>query len=189
MIAALQRIGVATQQRQQPRHDRRHALSQCSGIGALGFGRCIERAQYRQGQPAVRARGVNGHVDRIAQLGNTRRGLVPVGQALLPLLRHLRGIGGRRESLACRLAGIDPGLKISRRQRREIEQQVGQVTLGIDTDRRHAVDGGLFKQRQAKTGFAAAGHAHAHGMGGQVARVVQQRFGRDLAAGRVHRAS
>ena len=53
------------------------------------------------------------------------------------------------------------------------EQQVAEVALGIDGDDRDAVDGGFFEQRQAEARLAAAGHADAHGVGGEVLGVVR----------------
>jgi len=77
-----------------------------------------------------------------------------------------------------------PRAKVIGLQVREREQQVADVAFRVDRDRWHAVDGGLLEQRQAQAGLAAAGHADAHGVRGQVARVVEQ-FGAELLRGRV----
>ncbi len=47
----------------------------------------------------------------------------------------------------------------------------------------HAVDGGLFEQAHAQAGLAAAGHAEADRVGGEVLGVHQQRLGADAAVG------
>ena len=80
-----------------------------------------------------------------------------------------------REPLPRRLVGIDPGREVLGAQLGKGEQQVGEVALGIDGDRRDAVDRRLFEQRQAQAGLAAAGHADADGVRRQVLRVVEQR--------------
>ena len=45
-----------------------------------------------------------------------------------------------RLALARGLAGVDPGLEVLGPQLRKRQQQVGDVALGVDGDRRHAVD-------------------------------------------------
>jgi hypothetical protein len=77
---------------------------------------------------------------------------------------------------ASRGTRIDPRCEVLRAQFRKSQQQVAQVALRIDGDGRHAVDGCLLQQRQAQAGLAAAGHADADRMRGEVARVVQQRL-------------
>ena len=57
-----------------------------------------------------------------------------------------------------------------------MQQQVAQVALGIDDNRRDAVQGGLFEQADAQSGLARAGHAGHHPVGGQVSRVIQQQL-------------
>ena len=54
------------------------------------------------------------------------------------------------------------------------------VALGIDRNRRNAVERGFFQQRQAKPRLAAAGHADANGVRRQILAVVQQRLGAGL---------
>ena len=70
------------------------------------------------------------------------------------------------------------------RELRKREQQIAEIALGIDDDRGDAVDGRFFEQRQAEARLAAAGHADADGVRGQVLRVVEQQFIGRLAAAR-----
>ena len=69
-------------------------------------------------------------------------------------------------AFAPRIVDIDPRLEISRAQFGKLEQQVGQITLGINQNRRHAVERSLFEQAETEPGFAAAGHAHTDSVGG-----------------------
>ena len=95
-------------------------------------------------------------------------------QSLLPVLGRLRRVLLDAQALALRFARIDPRQELGRFQVRKRQQQVAEVALGIDADRRDAVDAGLFEQRQAQAGLAAAGHADADGVRGEIARVVEQ---------------
>jgi hypothetical protein len=72
-----------------------------------------------------------------------------------------------------RVARVDPRLEIRGRQVRKSQQQIAEIALGVDADGRHAIDGGLFEQRKAQARLARARHPHAHGVRGQVLRVVQ----------------
>ena len=180
VLAALQRVALDTQQRQQTRHQAGDALGQRGRVGPLRLGGRGERAQHRQRQSGVRSRGVDGHVHCGAQRADALGRLVPVRQPLAPLPGHLLGISRHVQALAGRLAGVYPWRKVSCGQLRKIEQQVSQIALGVYAQGRHAIDSGLFQQRQTQSGLTAAGHAHANRMGGQVARVVQQGLRRRL---------
>ncbi len=88
-----------------------------------------------KGQTGVGARRVDREIDGVAKLRDAFSGLVPIRQAFLPFLGSLRGIAGSGEPLASGLRTIDPRFEIRRRELRERQQQIGKVTLGIDTDR------------------------------------------------------
>ena len=97
---------------------------------------------------------------------------------------------GRRSSSARRLlraasAGSIQGRKSAGARFGKRQQQVAQVALGIDGDRRDAVDGRFFEQREAQARLAAAGHADADGVRGQILRVVQQQLVAQLLRRRV----
>jgi hypothetical protein len=57
-----------------------------------------------------------------------------------------------------------------------VQQQVGQVALGIDDDGGNAVQGGFFQQANAQASLAGAGHTRHHGMGGQISGVIVERL-------------
>ena len=80
---------------------------------------------------------------------------------------------------------VDPGTKVAGPQFGKRQQQVAQVSLGVDGDGRNAVDGGFFQQRQAQARLAAAGHADADGVRGQVLGVVEDQVLSGLALGQV----
>ena len=50
---------------------------------------------------------------------------------------------------------------------------VGQVALGVNENSRDALQSGFFKQDNAQTCFARAGHTHNNAMGYQVFRVIK----------------
>ena len=50
--------------------------------------------------------------------------------------------------------GIHPGFEIGRGQVGEMQQQVGEVALGVDHDGRDILQGGFFEQTDAQAGLA-----------------------------------
>ena len=100
-----------------------------------------------------------------------------------PALRRSRR--ARRRPCA-RVVLVDPGPEVLRAQRREGEQQVAEVALGIDHDRRARRRSRPPRcSAEAQPGLAAAGHADADGVRRQVLRVVEdvavlQRLGLDV---------
>ena len=107
-------------------------------------------------------------------------------------LRCRRFVG---DCLFCAPRPRRPTAEVLGRQFREGQQQVGEVALRVNDDRRDAVDRGLLEQREAQAGLSAAGHADADGVGDKVLRVVQERSravfmsGRTRGRGRTRRAS
>ena len=83
--------------------------------------------------------------------------------------------------LSGRFALVDPRPKVARLELGKRQQQVAEVALGIDRDRRDAVERRLFQQRQAQPRLAAAGHADANGVRREILAVVEQRLGRRFA--------
>src|SRR5204863_8197932 len=84
--------------------------------------------------------------------------------------------GIRRDPGAARFVLVDPRTEVLGCQARERQEEVRQVPLGIDGNRRDAVDGGFLDERQAQPGLAAAGHADAKSVGDQVPGVVEDRL-------------
>src|SRR5262249_49216401 len=71
------------------------------------------------------------------------------------------------------------------REIREGQEEVPEVSLGVDQDGGNPVDRGLLDQRQAEAGLAAARHADAHRVRHEVARVVEEEIVRAPACGEV----
>src|SRR5690606_23697058 len=106
-----------------------------------------------------------------------------------PVLRLLGRVTGRVGARLLRFAGVDPRLEVFGPQLREGEGQVAEVTLGVDGQDWHPVNGGFLDEADAQPGLAAAGHADDDCVGGQVAGVVEHGLaghghviGLDLAA-------
>ena len=91
MLAALQRVGIQIEQRQQPADcggdPFPHRVRTLLRGGRWGF----ERLQNRQLQPRVAAGGIDREFDRIAEPLNAILRLIPVGQPLLPEGRPISG--------------------------------------------------------------------------------------------------
>ncbi len=100
------------------------------------------------------------------------RRLVAVDQSLPPAVRELLSVGVHGQILHAGVVGVEPVGKTLRRQVGELQQQIREVALGVDHHCRHAVDGGLFEQRDRQAGLARAGHADDDAVRGQVAGVV-----------------
>ena len=189
VLAAADRIGVDLQQREQARDARQHALAKGVDVVALGRRRRRERLENGERPARLAAGRIDGAVDRAGEAGDALRGLIPLGQAAAPGLGHgarvlLAAVPGARRG-----AGFDPGQEVGLAQLRKGQQQVAEIALGVDGDHRDAVDRRLFDQRDAETGLAAAGHADAHGVRGQVLGVVEQRLAGGRAAGGVDGAA
>ncbi len=133
-----------------------------------------ERLEDAHRQARVGAGGVDGEIGRVLQALDAGRVLSPIGQSLLPHLRLLLGELIDGDALLGRLLVAHPRAKVLGAQFGEGEHQVGQVALGVDDDRRDAIDGGFFQQTDAEAGLATPRHAHAHAVSDEVLRVVQE---------------
>jgi hypothetical protein len=173
VLAARHFLRIEARQAEKAGHHRRHPVAQRAGIGQKLRGRRGERTQYRERQPGFGARRVDGDVGRGAEPGDALRGLAPFGEAVLPGFGGFRGQLGDGQSLARGIARIHPRLEIAGSERGKGEQEVAEVALRVDADGGNAVDRGFLEQRQAQTGLARSGHAHAHRMRGQVAGIVK----------------
>ncbi len=174
VLAAADRIRLDPQQGQQPRHRREGALAKRLLVtGHLGRG-CGERAQHAERNPRAAARGVDGEVGRIAEAGDALTRLTPLRQTFPPQLRRPAGVLFGRAAGPRRLCRVHPGEEVRGTQLGKVQQQVPQVAFRIDGDGGDAVEGGLFEQRDAEPRLAAARHADADGVRGQVLRVVEQ---------------
>jgi hypothetical protein len=174
VLAALDRVRLDAEQREQARHRGADAVLECRGVAQRLGARRGERAQHRQRTAGIRARRIDRDLRGGAQSRDALAVLAPLGEAVAPGLGRHRGELVRTLALARRLAFVHPRAEVLGAKVREREQQVADVALRVDRDRGHAVDRGLLEQRQAQARLAAAGHADADRVRGEVARVVEQ---------------
>ena len=181
VLPAGDRVDDDAQKRQQAGDGRRNPLAVGFGLADQTRRRGFERAKHGQRQPGGASRRVDRQVDRVAEPRDPRAILAPGSQPLAPLLGRLGGELLESESLPPCLVRIDPREEVLGTQLGKAQEQVAQVSLGIDRDHRDAVDRRLFQQGDSQPGLAAAGHPHANGVRGQVLRLVEQQVRRDLA--------
>ena len=188
VFAALDRVGVDAQQSQQARRGRGDPFAHQVGVAEEVSWRRGERLEDRQLQARVGSWRVDGEFRRILQACDAAAVLVPFRQAGLPQVRLRRGPVVRRLAVPPRLVFVYPGPEVRRGEVRERQEEVAEVALRIDHDRRNAIDRGLLQQVDADARLAAAGHADAHGMRDEIRRVVQQVSRLGGLRGRVDRA-
>ena len=112
MLAAPQRIGIDTQQRQQPRGRRRDPLAHRLRILQHRLGRHIERFHHRQRQSRRTPRRVDRDIHAVLKPRNPLAIFIPLGEAILPLVGRLLRKLVHRQSPADRFGRIDPRFKI-----------------------------------------------------------------------------
>jgi hypothetical protein len=79
---------------------------------------------------------------------------------------------------------IDPGTKLFGRERRERQQQIAEIPLRIDHQRRNAIDCRFLQQIDTQAGLTAARHPDTDRVRHQIFRVVQHvRSRRHVLAG------
>ena len=103
-------------------------------------------------------------LDGVLELLNFFRPIAPLREARLPLLRFLFGERLDGQLGAAGIVHVHPGLKGLGLQFGKLEQEIGDVALGVNQNRREAGQRRLFQQIQTQAGLAAARHAHAHGV-------------------------
>jgi len=185
VLAAPQRVRIDAQQRQHSRSAGRHPFAERIVVLNHRRRRGVERPQHGQRQSGVAARRVNGDVRRLPIHGDPRGILTPGRQPVPPLRRLLRGELVDGLSVPRRFRRIHPRTKVLGLQLRERQQQVAQVTLGIDGNCRNAVDGRFFQERKTEPCLAAARHADTHRVRGQIFGFVQQPVIERLALAKV----
>ena len=171
VLAALHRVAGDADQRQQPRRRGRDRVAQALGVVAIG--RRCQGAEHGQGAAGVAAGRVDREVGSGAQAADALAVLAPPGQALLPARGLLRREGVDVDAGTCGGARVDPGREVGGRQVGEGQQEVAEIALGVDQDRRHAVDRRLLQEVDAQAGLAAARHADADGVRDEVRGVVE----------------
>ena len=120
------------------------------------------------------AGSVDREVGRVLQTRDTGAVLSPVGKALLPEACLVGRVLVQRAAGAPAILLVDPRREVLGGQIGKRQQQIADVTLGIDDEGGNAVDRGFFDERQTQAGLAAAGHADAHRVRDQILGVVQQ---------------
>jgi hypothetical protein len=174
VLAALDGVGVDAEQAEQAGGGGADPLAQQLVVVADGGRGRGERFQDGQRDARAAAGGEDRELGRVAEPLDPGAVLTPGREALLPELRLLAGVVVGGDVLAARVVLVDPGPEVLGPEAREGEQQVGQIALGIDEQRRHAVQRRLLDQGQAEAGLAAAGHPDAHRVGDQILRVVEE---------------
>ena len=169
VLAALDRVGVDAEQAEQAGRGRGDALAEQLAVvedRLLGRG---ERLEDRHGDARRCCRACRSRSRRRrAAAGCGRRpgpsSPGPSSTAPPAAAANCSGV----DALLARVVLVDPRPKSSGARFGKRQQQVGEVALGVDDDRGDAVDRGLFEQRDAQAGLAAAGHADADGVGDEV---------------------
>ena len=128
----------------------------------------------RERQAGLRPGRVDGKVGRLLQMTDAIAVLIPLGEALLPGICLRRRPLVWRLVMAARLVLVDPWPELLGRQRGKSQQQIPKIALGIDHQRRHAVDRGFLEQIDAQAGLPAARHADADGVRHQIFRIVKK---------------
>ena len=184
VFATADRVGIEAEQGEQAGDRGHHALAHGVVVLAHGFGRRGEGTEHGQGQAGTAAGRVDRDVGRVLEALDACAVLAPGGEALAPEIGRGLGVLGDGPSLARRFAGIDPRLEALGREVGEGQHQVAEIALGIDRNGRHAVEGGLFEQRDAQARLARTRHADTHAVGRQVLGVVHEQLVGDVV--RVH---
>src|SRR5262249_48161324 len=107
--------------------------------------------------------------------------LPPLGESLLPRVSFLRREVRDRKTGFLRVLFVDPRLEFLGTQTGERQQQIAEISLRIDDDRRDAVDRGFLEQRQTHPRLSPARHANTDGVGDQVLGVVEEQVGLQFA--------
>ena len=148
-----------------------------------------KRLQQRNRNTRAAAGRVDCKLGRRLKPLDTLTALPPLLQAFAPQVGLFRRKLLRFHPLASRIVFVDPGLKIFRPEIRKLQQEIADVALGIDYERRNTVDGRFLEQIDAKSRLAAAGHSDANGVRYQVPAVIQHCFLSGLAGRRIVFAS
>ena len=173
VLAALQRVSIHPDQRQQAGNRALNAVAKHLRIIHHLEGRRLQAAQDAHRNARIAARRVHHHLGFLAQRRNPLAALPPIAQPLFPQGRLGRRKRVRRLPLARCILLVDPRPEILPAQLRKGQQQIRQVPLRIDDDRRDVVHRRLFEQRQTQSRLARAGHAQHHSVRHQILAVIQ----------------
>lgn len=176
VLAALDRVGVDAQEAEQAGGRCRDPIAKQIALVSDRLRGRGKRRQNRNRPARVTARSVDRELRRVLQPLDAFTRLAVPSEALLPECSLLGGEFIRRKVLAQCVVLVDPGAEILGRQTRKGEQEIAQISLRIDDDGGNSVQGSLFEQADAQPGLAAARHAHAHGVGHEILRVIEQKL-------------
>ena len=159
------------------------------GLDVARVGGCLERADQVHRHAGGGARGVDREAHAVVEGLEALGPDGPAGQTLPPGRGLLLGEQVGRETRLLGVALVDPGAEVGRRQLGEQQEQVGQITLGIDEQAGHARREALLDQHDAEARLARTRHPHDHAVGGEVAAREGDGGVGALVGGRVdHRA-
>ena len=132
-----------------PRPPSRLARDSASASGRRGSAAARRTSGAPSAAARAAARRVDRQVDGVAEPRDPRAVLSPGGQPLAPGLGRSASANCSRDSpLRAASSGSTQGRKSSAAQLGKGQQQVAEVSLGIDRDHRDAVDRRLFQQRR-----------------------------------------
>jgi len=145
MLSGSNGVGFDTHQRHQGRDGALNPVAQRFGVisPVKTWGRS-QGLQHRDRQAGLAAWRIHPALGRLPQTSNPVWSLPVTSQTIPPRGRHLYSISFHGEPLPGRLIGIEPGLKIGRAQIGKGEQEVAQISLGVDHNRGNTIQSSLF---------------------------------------------
>jgi hypothetical protein len=99
----------------------------------------------------------------------------PLPEAFLPGRGRLRPRGLECLAVAPRRVGVDPGRERLRGEVVEEQQEVAEISLGIDGEHGHALAEDLFDEGDGEAGLARPGHSHDEAVREEVCRIEPDR--------------
>ena len=186
VLAAVDGVGVDAHQREQARGGGLHAIAEGVGVVEHSRGRRGERLEHRERQAGAGARRVDRAIDGLFEPADALAVFAPFGEALAPrrrpFARRARRASARRGRRRCRRS---TGGSRSGRSSGKVSSRLPRSPLGSMAMAGMPSRAASSKQREAEAGLAAAGHADADGVGGEVGAVVEQRLVGRLPRGEV----
>jgi hypothetical protein len=187
VLAAPERIGVDAGEREEAGGRGLDPVADEVAVVEDRRGRGGERGEDRERPAQLGAGRVERHLRGVAQAADPVAVLIPGREPGAPPFRLGRGERLAREPLPFGLLRADVRQEVAGREVGEGEQQVREVALRIDHQRRDAVERRLFEEHDAEAGLAAPGHADDRGVGHEVAHVVEERLSGGRQGRRVQR--
>ena len=165
VLAARQRVGVDADEAEQPRGV---ALDLVADHLEVVRRRCLQRPDDVDRHARLRPGRVDREVRRPAQRRDLLGPVAPAGQAVAPGRGLLLGELVGRHAGRLGLGLVDPRPERRRREVRERQAQVGQITLRVDQQGRQPGRQHLLDEHHAEARLAGAGHADDDAVGREV---------------------